>query len=97
MQAHPELYPHDDTITWPDDNGHEWFNFVPGQGSLQPITDADIVAYCTQGPQQPRPTVTAYAGADLDAYWRDGTVWRHCQTGAVWEGLTNFNNDRSAT
>lgn len=84
MQAHPELYPHDDAMVWPDANGHEWFNYVPGQRSLQPITGADIVAFCTQGPQQPRPTVTAYAGADLDAYWRDGTAWRHCRTGLEW-------------
>lgn len=32
----------------------------------------------------PRPTVTAWEGADLDAYWLDGDTWRHCQTGAVW-------------
>lgn len=32
----------------------------------------------------PRPTVTAWEGADLDAYWLDGDVWRHCQTGREW-------------
>lgn len=51
------------------------------------ITDADIVAYLTQGPQRPRPTVTAWEGADMDAYYladRDAWTWRHCQTGAEW-------------
>lgn len=55
---------------------------------LPPITDADIVAYCTQGPQRPRPSVTAWKGADVhpDAYYLDGAVWRHCLNDEVWEG-----------
>lgn len=32
----------------------------------------------------PRPTITAWEGADLDAYWFNGEVWLHCQTGAGW-------------
>lgn len=32
----------------------------------------------------PRPTVTAYAGFDGDAYYLDGAAWRHCQTGEIW-------------
>lgn len=82
MNRHPELYPHDDAQTWPDDNGHEWFNSRPA--ALPAITDADIVAHCTQGPQQPHPAVMAYQGADMDAYWRDGDVWRHCLSGEIW-------------
>jgi len=50
------------------------------------ITEADIVAYCTQGPNLPRPTVTAWEGADIDAFWFDKGTWRHCQTGKAWEG-----------
>lgn len=32
----------------------------------------------------PRPAITAWEGADLDAYWFDNGVWRHCQTGREW-------------
>lgn len=31
----------------------------------------------------PRPAVTAWFGADMDAYYFDG-VWIHCQTGMEW-------------
>jgi len=51
------------------------------------ITDEDIVKYLTQGPSRPRPTVTAWEGANMDAYYLDDSVkwvWLHCQTGAVW-------------
>lgn len=38
-----------------------------------------------RGPSSPpRPAVTAWQGADMDAYWLDGVVWRHCKTGEVW-------------
>lgn len=34
----------------------------------------------------PRPAVTAWQGADKDAYWYDETlgVWRHCILGTMW-------------
>lgn len=38
---------------------------------------------------RPRPTVTAWEGADMDAYYladADAWTWLHCQTGAEWEG-----------
>ena len=36
----------------------------------------------------PCPTVIAWDGADIDAYFmaEDGS-WKHCQTGAVWSGI----------
>jgi hypothetical protein len=33
-----------------------------------------------------RPPVTAWEGADMDAYWLDNGTWRHCRTGEAWEG-----------
>ncbi|WEJ60198.1 hypothetical protein [Devosia sp. FJ2-5-3] len=57
---------------------------------LPPITDADIAAFCTQGPKQPRPPVTAWKGADMDAYHFEAGVWLHCQTGDQW--VPNLND-----
>lgn len=37
-------------------------------------------------PSPPRPAVTAWQGADMDAYWWDGAQWLHCRTGEVWNG-----------
>jgi hypothetical protein len=56
--------------------------------ALPPITDADIVAHCTQGPMRPRPGVTAWKGADVhpDAYYIENGVWLHCQTDEPWAG-----------
>ena len=42
--------------------------------------DADT----TNWSSDPRPAVTAWEGADMDAYWLDGDTWRHCQTGEEW-------------
>ena len=36
---------------------------------------------------KPRPTITAWKGADMDAYYlEDAAAWRwiHCRTGEVW-------------
>lgn len=34
---------------------------------------------------EPRPAITAWPGADIPgAYWRDGAIWRNCQTGEAW-------------
>jgi hypothetical protein len=33
----------------------------------------------------PRPALTAWKGADRDAYWYDNGIWRHCQTGEIWQ------------
>lgn len=48
---------------------------------------ADIPGAATSSwSSAPRPSVTAWEGADQDAYYHDKImgVWRHCQTGAVW-------------
>jgi hypothetical protein len=48
---------------------------------------ADIPgADTTNWSDAPRPTVTAWRGADLDAYHCDDGdgIWRHCQTGREW-------------
>lgn len=46
------------------------------------MTDAEFAAFINP---TPRPAVTAYQGADLDAYWMDAGTWRHCQTGEAWK------------
>lgn len=55
---------------------------------LLPPLSADEIKRLTGPLSPPRPTVTAWQGAPLDAYWLDGDlatgVWRHCQTGEVW-------------
>lgn len=56
---------------------------------LAPITADEVLAFTApSSPQTPRPTVTAWDGADLDAYFMapDG-LWKHCQSGAVWSGI----------
>lgn len=82
MSNHDELFPDRKTVMFGDIELPLSHKFRPRD--LPPITEAEIVAYCTQGPKQPRPTITAWEGADLDAYWFDNGVWRHCQTGAEW-------------
>lgn len=39
---------------------------------------------------EPRPKITAYKGADLDAYYFENGQWLHCQTGAHWRPLVGF-------
>lgn len=57
----------------------------PRLRDLPPITADEIVAYTKPAtPPAPRPTVTAYQGADIDAYWLDGETWTHCITGVIW-------------
>lgn len=52
---------------------------------LAPITAAEVEAHTKPAqPQKPRPAITAWQGADMDAYWLDNGVWTHCQTGEPW-------------
>lgn len=37
------------------------------------------------GPLQPRPSVTAWEGYKGNAYYHDGSSWRHCISGERWE------------
>lgn len=51
------------------------------------------------GPQRPRPAVTAWEGADLDAYYlADETTWTwlHCQTGRKWVVPVSLNDATTA-
>lgn len=53
---------------------------------LPPMT-ADEIRGHSGPPSPPRPTVTAWEGADIDAYYfADDDLWHHCQTEAVWPG-----------
>lgn len=61
------------------------------QGRMTPLERAlwgvkDPGGSVRVGMSEPRPVVTAWQGADLDAYWWDGAQWLHCRTGEVWNG-----------
>lgn len=78
----------------PEDFGGDEFPCVAYVGkthiSRSPLM-ADVPGADTSNwSSDPRPAVTAYDGFDGDAYWLDGGVWRHCQTGEVWDAPVNL-------
>lgn len=53
----------------------------------RPMSDAAFAQFVDPKNRTLRPAVTAWHGADLDAYYLDGSgQWRHCLTGALWPG-----------
>jgi hypothetical protein len=57
--------------------------------ALPPITLDDVARFVCDdvlGSPKPRPPVTAWRGADMDAYYFDEQrgVWLHCITGDEW-------------
>lgn len=60
--------------------------YTPRRDRPSPLM-ADVPGADTTGwSSAPRPTVTAWEGADMDAFYWTGATWLHCQTGAEWEG-----------
>lgn len=83
MSSHDELFPDRRTIMVGDMEMQ--MSPRPRLRDLPPITAEEVEAYTKPAqPQKPRPAITAWEGADMDAYWLDGEVWRHCQTEAAW-------------
>jgi hypothetical protein len=69
------------------DIGGDEFAPNPNQRRLPPMT-ADEIARHTGPVSPPRPTVTAWRGAGMDAYYFDSErgVWLHCMTEQPWIG-----------
>ena len=82
MSYNDELYPEYKTVMFGDVE-------LPLSHKYRPydreITAAEIDAHTKPvEPQKPRPAITAWEGAPMDAYWLDGDVWKHCQSGEPW-------------
>lgn len=83
MSNHDELFPDRRTVMVGDMEMPR--SIKPRLRDLPPITAEEVEAHTKPSvPTEPRPAVTAWEGADLDAYWFDNGYWRHCQTGAEW-------------
>ena len=83
-----ELYPDFDAPLGIDLYGDEFPNpFQPYKAppAKSPLMSDVPGADTSTWSSAPRPTVTAWQGADLDAFWLDGATWRHCQTGQEWK------------
>ena len=53
---------------------------------LPPMT-ADEIGGHSGPPSPPRPVITAWKGADMDAYYFGAdNLWHHCQSEALWHG-----------
>jgi len=65
---------------------------TPRQQKASPLAADFPDADTSNWSSAPRPTVTAWEGADMDAYWLDGETWRHCQTGATWVRPITLND-----
>lgn len=80
-----EIYP-ELRHTWMEDKD-TGYEVILRRASLPPMTEAEILAYTPpESPLPPRPTLTAWEGADRDAYWYDNGTWRHCRTNETWKG-----------
>ena len=84
-----ELYPDLEAPIGIDVLGDEFPNpFQPWRPTPPSPLAADIPGADTSNwTDRPRPAVTAWQGADLDAYYlEDAAAWRwiHCRTGEVW-------------
>ena len=86
----------DDTIT-PDRDGCEWLvepQYARRQGLKSPLAADFPDADTSNWMGDPRPTVTAWEGADMDAFWFNPAVngWVHCQTGLSWVRPATLND-----
>lgn len=86
----------DDTIT-PDRDGSEWL--VEPQYARRPLFESPLAADFPDADTSnwmsgARPAVTAWEGADMDAFWFNSAVeaWVHCQTGLAWSAPATLND-----
>lgn len=83
MSDWSELFPEQKTVMFGDIEVP--LSHKPRLRDLPPITADEVRAHTApREPLKPRPVITAWEGADMDAYWLDGETWRHCQTGEPW-------------